>query len=148
METEDYLEDSLPNAEIYATHPEPDDFCDEVVPFPEDEKAWRRRHKKPQSESVYPYQSPREVVALYREHKYISKDGLIGIDDRILQPHHKGVIIELTYTGYDFRRVHPNLHWCSKEQFKRSPVEEFPGPDGRSTRLIRVLKIQDLLELK
>jgi hypothetical protein len=135
------------DTEVYATPAELEDLFDEIVPIPRDEKALRRR-RKAQSENTYPYQSPREVVALYRDDKHILKNGFIGIDDRILQPHHKGIIIELTYTGYDFRRIHPNLYWCGKEQFRRSPMEEFPGADGRSTRQIRILKLEDLLELK
>ena len=140
-------EPEIDNAEIYATHPEPEGLSNKVVPFPEDEKVWRRRYEA-LSEKVYSDRNLHEVVALYREQKPISKDGSIGIDDGILLPHHKGIIIDLSYVGYDLRRLHPNLYWCSKEQFKLSPLEKFPGEDGRSTRLLRMLKIEDLLELK
>ena len=146
----DYYDDTaleipdISDADIFATSPEPPCPCDEIVPFPE---VRRRRRYEPLKEKAHSGRSPDEVVAFYQNREPIPKDGSIRIDDSILRPHHKGVIIEMTYTKMDLTRLHPNLYWCSKQQFKRSPLEQFITKD-KSSFLLRTLKIEDLLELK
>ena len=135
----------IDDADIFATSHEPPCPCDEIVPFPEVRR--RQRRCEPPKEKLYSDRSADEVVAYYEERNLIPKDGSIKIDDGILQSHHKGVIIDLTWTKYDLTRLHPNLYWCSKEQFKRSPLEQFIAKD-KSSFLLRTLKIEDLLELK
>jgi len=149
----DYYDDTvleipdIDDADIFATSPEPPCPCDEIVPFPQEVRRRRRRYEPPK-EKLYSDRSADEVVAYHEEGRQIPKDGSIRIDDSILRPHHKGVIIEITYTKMDVTRLHPNLYWCSKNQFKLSPLEQSNGENGNPPILQRILKIEDLLEMK
>ncbi len=135
---------AISDADIHATYNNPEYFCDEVVlDLPEVKR--RRRRYEPAIEKAGP--SPDQVIAFYRNRGLIPKDGSIRIDDSILLPNHKGLIIDLTYVGDDLMRIHPYLYWCSKEKFQRSPLEKFIAKD-KSIFLLRTLKIEDLLELK